>query len=535
LYICQEPKKGGLFVFGSNYPRVKQSLAQGALRDTQPALIIDRRGVVQAANLMAFWLWDKLPHDAPFDPGVLLGKSIYMAVAGSLDRVPLARNVESYSKVSAIVRRLNAEPGADPTLYEAFIAAMRAEPNRAYLFEHCALYPIHEGEYALQIILPGDDDPNRLLAFNVTAYRLDHDQGFLVTYNLLPTTYVAIEEHFARLISLYSTNVYTLPASGKPLAPQAGQLDVARPYYPMLVQDPLWYNVRENNAMRLLAGGSVVGIHFFDMFFSPQMREWMGPLHETSSPRAVKYFDRFTAPFTREDHDLHDEYARTMRHLLQVPGFREAQALSRKAPFVLRFPEQPGDHFYACRVFLPWLLAPTFTMQFRNIVRYLYDESFAQEDRRHYQLVLIPENYDTEVALILLHLMPHPLSQASERSTVLSQYLWLLGFLTTIQEGLGSEGEDRKLWEPGPAFARIHSELAAAYPRSTGVAIGKVIARIRAMIDAIHAADLVDKQTLLLLLHSVISAQPGLERLAHFLTGEQAAVAAAFMTPESPH
>lgn len=43
-------------------PRIKRSLGQAALREPYPSWLLDAYGVVQSANLMAFWLWDKLGH-----------------------------------------------------------------------------------------------------------------------------------------------------------------------------------------------------------------------------------------------------------------------------------------------------------------------------------------------------------------------------------------------------------------------------------------------------------------------------------------
>ncbi len=509
-------------MFGSEYPRVKRSLALAALKDAPPALMLDNRCVVQSANLMAFWLWDKLPAEGPLDPTVFLDTSVFDAVATSVDRIPLDKNIEGYAKTSAIVRRLNDAPGADTALYGPFIAAMRAEPNRAYLFEHSTLYPDREGEYILTIASSDQAEPATLLDFDVTVYRLERDGGFLVTYALKPTTFLSVEAHYARLIEQFGASIYSLPDDMQQLIPApTDQPDFMRSYYPMLIQEPLWNIVDENKANRLLLGQSVVGAHFFEMFFSPELRAAMGPAHETSAPRAAKYFDTFTCNFTREDHELHEEYERIIQRLLRIPGFRDVRALYHRFPLVLHMPDHPGDPFYACRVLMPCPFAQGITLQFRNIVRFVYNEPFAQEDRRHYQIILVPENYETDVALILLHLMPHDQLPGGAEDAVFKQFLWGLATVTTIQEGLTGQNESGVLWEPETAFARVCGALADEFPRATGVAIGIVIARIRSVIDAIHDADLVDKKTLLLLLHSATSTRPGLDRLTRFLTGEQ--------------
>src|SRR5260370_24815657 len=81
--------------------------------------------------------------------------------------------------------------------------------------------------------------------------------------------------------------------------------DAYRTYYPTIIHDQLWYITGENKAQRLLVGVSVVGMHFLELFFAPQIRQWLGPLQETSAPRTIRYFDRFTVTYLRDEHALH--------------------------------------------------------------------------------------------------------------------------------------------------------------------------------------------------------------------------------------
>jgi len=83
-----------------------------------------------------------------------------------------------------------------------------------------------------------------------------------------------------------------------------------------------------------------------DWFFAPQLHEWMGPIQETSAPRAIKYFTEFTSTFLNEEHELHDQYAQTMTRLLQLPDFRYMLDVSRKLPIRLYIPDYTEARLY---------------------------------------------------------------------------------------------------------------------------------------------------------------------------------------------
>ncbi len=61
-----------------DYPKVKHSLGQAALQDPYPAWILDSQGVIHAANLMTFWLWDTINPGEP-----IAGKNYSRSVRGA--------------------------------------------------------------------------------------------------------------------------------------------------------------------------------------------------------------------------------------------------------------------------------------------------------------------------------------------------------------------------------------------------------------------------------------------------------------------
>jgi len=122
-----------MFVFFFDYPKVKHSLWRAALEDLYPAWYLDTRGVISAANLMAFWLWDALEAGEPIKADALLGKSIFSIFAHHFERIPVDQNGEFYAKKSAIVKRMNAEVGSDAILYASFIAAMKDSTSSSSL------------------------------------------------------------------------------------------------------------------------------------------------------------------------------------------------------------------------------------------------------------------------------------------------------------------------------------------------------------------------------------------------------------------
>jgi hypothetical protein len=511
-------------MFETDYPRVKQSLGQAALRDPYPAHILDPRGIIQAANLMAFWLWDAIGYEEAIRPDALLGGSSFNVLTGNLRRIPVEQNIELYMKTAGIVKRLDARLELGAPLYAPFIVAMNADANLARIYEAAPLHPAREWEYHLKIAPPDSRQAGKLLEFQVTIFRLEDETGFLVMYVPTRATLPLVEEAYNRLAGMYSDKVYILPENTErdsATSKQEADLELFfRSYHPKLRQDALWYLIAENKAQHLLLGESVVGRHFFELFFAPQLQEWLGPVQETSAPRAVKYFDTFTAGFLREDHELHADYLQLMQQLLQIPGFREVLEIARRLPIRLNLPDRPEIPFYTCRVFLPWPLSREIILHFRSLARYIDTGLFVQSDRRHYEIILVPENSETEVALILLHLGSTAPRPDESESTPAGPFLWSLAVMETVKEGLKMKEGENTQWEPEVAFVHISEKVYAKFNKPGEDMQDSVIDELRVNIEAFDRKGKIDKGTLLTMLKSLSMTSPYLDEITNFFARE---------------
>ncbi|MEO8953772.1 MAG: hypothetical protein ABI396_02105 [Ktedonobacteraceae bacterium] len=518
-------------MFDFDYPKVRQSLGEAALRDQYPVWLLDPDGVFKATNLMALWLWGMLMPEEPITPHALLGTSAFALLAAMFERIPVNQNVELYTKQSAVVKRLAAR--ADESLYARFIAAMKADPQRAHIYKQAEPATEREWEYPLRMMSPDQDGTATLLEFQVSTYRIVGGAGFLVTCVPTGATVSVIEAQYNRLMKAYGEHnyVYTLPDDREQeisLLPESFT-NLIRAYYPTIIQDSLWYIVQENKAHQLLVGDSVAGIHFFELFFAPQLKEWMEPIQETSAPRAIKYFEAYTARFIRENAELHDDYEQMMRRLLQSPDFSNLLAISHRMSIRIIQPESDQAIFYTCRVILPWPYTRKITLSFRSMVQYIEHGLLGHTDGRNYRVILVPENYETEIALIALHLFSAAttLVTATEQTTdmVLKQFLWILAFVLTVQEDLALQEGECTPWEPEEAFANIHEDLEARFSPAPENALATVKAELQAIMAELDRADKVGKDTLLTLLHSITGTKPYLEQVTVFLLHELAALA----------
>src|SRR5206468_2853701 len=126
-------------------------------------------------------------------------------------------------------------------------------------------------------------------------------------------------------------------------------------------------------------------------------------------------------------------YAQTMKRLLQLPDFKDTLGVSQRLNIHLTLPDDTETPFYTCRVILPWALSPHITLQFRSMVRILYRNPLVRTDIRDYQVTLVPENYETEVAIILLHLLSRTQEYLEDHLGMTSflQFVWLLIVIRT--------------------------------------------------------------------------------------------------------
>ncbi len=517
-------------LFDFDYPKVKQSLGKAALRDSYPAWWLDPQGVIKAANLMAFWLMGKLNGEGDFAPETLLGTNGFALLADMFERIPVSENRELYTKKSAVVKRLAAR--TDEALYAQFIAAMKANPHSAQIYEQAVPDTDYEWQYPLKMTSPEEGVAAPMLEFQVDNFRLLGGAGFLVTCTPKAGTAAVIEGQYNRLVDTYgeANYVYDLPdGDDRKLNAQSqlptGFTSFMRVYYPTIIQDSLWYIVQENRAHKLLVGGSMIGVHFFELFFAPQLKEWMGPIQETSAPRAMKYFETFTTRFMREDAELHEEFVVMMQRVLRLPEISSVLEASRKMPIRITIPEHDEAIFYTCRVILPWFFEPKVMLHFRSMVQFIQRDLLGYTDGRNYRVNLVPEDYETEVGLILLYLAGTAVtadSAAEEVTTnlVLKQFLWILTTMKTVEKGLALREVQNTSWEPEDEFRNIYDGLEARFNDATAEAIVQIKVELQVITEELDREGIIDKDVLLTMLHSISRTKPELELVTEYLSKE---------------
>ena len=512
--------------FDFDYPRVRQSLGVAALREAYPSILLNPRGDIYGINPLALWLWGELQPDGPFQPERLLGVNAFSLRAEHVDRIPAEQNLEYYTKLSAVVKRGLVKGGASVhAVYETFIATMQANQQLAKIYEAAPLYPEKEWEYPLRITHP--QNPGLILEYMVSVFRLSGNYGFLIVYLPRTTALEVTEAMNSLFVERFGEGGAAISRSAdKPdsLRVSANLVDIFRPYYPSFIQDPLWYIVGENEAHRQIVGTSVLHLHFFEMFFAPIVRMFLGPIQDSTAPRALKYFDYFTAPYLREDHDLHEEYIQTMQRLMQIEGFNDLLSLSRRLTIHLSSAALQNMHtaseepFYTCRVILPWRYDPDIRLQFKSMVRFIYSEAIIiRPDIRSYQDTLVPENDETDVALMLLPLLVERPAEVSD-APLARQYLWLLALLKVVEEGC-STGENDAAWSPQYAYQRVNQGLALRYSANDDE-VKAIVTEIHATLALLDRGRKIELEKLLALLHSYMLTQPSLQALTKFLRQE---------------
>lgn len=511
-----------------DYPRVKQSLGLAALRDAYPTIFLDMRGNIRGVNPLALWLSGALQVGEPFHPERLLGANAFTMTAQQIPRIPPELNREFYTTRSAIVKRQDERSRL--RIYAPFIAAMHADPVLAEIYESAPQYPEREWEYPFTIAHP--EQPEIMLDFQASIYRLEENGGFLLVYYPIKATLPIIEEVNSRLIERLGKVISVQIEKREQEEPNTMLLETGyhifyRDYYPRLVHDTLWYLCGENKAHLLMMNMSVNGMHFFEMFLTPMVRYFLGAIQESTAPRALKYFDMFTTPYMREDHDLHEQYVQTMERLSQLDEFDVVLQRSRQWHihlnsaanlYLLTGSDEP---FYTCRVILPWRFNPDVHLQFKSMVRFLFEEGIVpQGDRRSYEITLIPENYETDVAMILLPLL---VSQPPdiEEASAFHQFLWLLALLKVVDEAIVIPEENTN-WEPEEPFARIYSDLKSRLPMSRQAHTEEMmlITEMRFTIELLVRKGKISKTSLLTLLHTYTISRPRLKPLSDFLAQE---------------
>lgn len=513
-----------------DYPVVRQTLAEAALREAYPTLLLNARGDIRGVNPLALWLWGALRPGEPIHSEQLIGVNSFTLLARHVDRLPTEQNQQMYTLLSAIVKRsLERRYTSARAIYRDFITTMLADARRAQLYESALLYPEKEWEYPLKITHP--QDAGILLAYTVSTFHLQGNAGFLVVYYPDTTTLAVIEEINSLLIENYGEGAVSISQNSDTPAAQASQSHIIhpvvhyRPYYPALVQDPLWYLCGENEAHRLLMGTSVLGLHFLELFLSPPVRSLLGPIQDSTGPRALKYFDLFTEPYRQEGHFLHEKYNQLIKRLKKLDGFPELLEIARRLPIHTNSAAQLNlatvleTPFYTCRVLIPWPYDHNIRLQFKSMVNFVFtDELIARPDLRNFQDTLVPENDETDVALMLLpHLAVQP--PAWRDKSLVQQFFWFLALVKIVEEGR-EIGEHDITWNPQDAYEHVIQTLTLRYAAVTADNLKTIQTEIQATIEVLDRHRKIDKGRLLTLLHTYTVTQLSLQALSTFLKEE---------------
>jgi len=155
------------------------------------------------------------------------------------------------------------------------------------------------------------------------------------------------------------------------------------------------------------------------------------------------------------------------------------------------------------------------------MVRFLFEEGMlAQSDRRNYEVTLIPENYETDVAMLLLPLLVSSPSDVEETSAY-HQFLWLLALLKVVDEAMATT-EENTAWEPEEPFARIYSGLKSRPAMSSQGQTEEMmlLTEMRVTIELLGRKGKISKTSLLTLLHTYALTRPRLKPLSDFLAQE---------------
>ncbi len=166
------------------------------------------------------------------------------------------------------------------------------------------------------------------------------------------------------------------------------------------------------------------------------------------------------------------------------------------------------------------------------MVRFIHNGLPGSSVGRNYQVVLVPENYETDAALLLLYLAATASLLAEAPSTSLKQYLWLLTIMQTVREGITRNEAEGMQWNPEAAFGTIYDQPTRRYSAATEETTATIIVAFRAIVAELDNKGMVNRYQLLTMLQSMTATLPYAEQLAAFLTEELTVVGVALSNVE---
>lgn len=196
-----------------NYSTVTFFEIEKSLRQPNPSWLLTPHGIVVAANVQAFWLWDA---DEPSD---ILGVNAFDILSRNLGRIPIEDNVRFFQSKTAQVKLLAETFGSG--FYTAFIEAMQRDPYLRKIYVEQQKLSRQERwsngqlQYTLQITLARSS--GTLLKFQVTLSSLYGKLGYLATclpYDDCRDTETLVQEEKSR-VGRYSKEYRYLICSSK--------------------------------------------------------------------------------------------------------------------------------------------------------------------------------------------------------------------------------------------------------------------------------------------------------------------------------
>lgn len=495
-----------------DYPIVTLQQLQASLENPYPVWFLSPHGEVEAANLLSMWLW------TTSELKDLLGVNAFDIFTRNLKRIPRYKNREFFAKKSAVVKRLFEVFGRKS--YLAFISAMKSDPYLREIFDWELELSRDEWEcdrewkYPLRLLYPDAYTPTVLMEFQVTVSRLESDLGYLAVYEPNPGSEITrslVEREYHRIMAHSHEQSYIqyLNVGVNTLYPL---------YYPSLAHDPLWRITAANEAFKLSLGSllniAIIDLHLLEMLFSGKFRELLGAHSWLSSAlRAVKYFDEVTYEYTQPKHEKYEEYTGIIRRLERLPDFREIRARSANTP--IKLPANRENPFTVCSLFVPCPFTLKRTMFFSCMIQLVRNDLFGRLHETHYHQTSLPENQETKVMLILLHLT---YTQPDSVNSLFEQLLWGLAIIQTVEQGL-TRAEDTS-WEPEPAFWCIRKDLLEKFVEQVEDRQDTLTVEIRIVIEMLQRMKLVDKESFLELLLDFSRENPNLSQLRSLLITE---------------
>lgn len=498
--------------FVYDYPMVTLHELQASLEEPYPVWFLSPRGEVVATNLLSMWLW------SASKPNDLLGVNVFDIFTSNFKRIPKEKNREFFAKKSAVVKRLFDAFGRKS--YLAFISAMKSDLYLREIFDWELELSKDEWEsdrewkYPLRLLYSDAYTSSVLMEFQVTVSRLEDDLGYLAIYEPNPISKITqslVEQEYHRIVtySLEQSYIQCLNVGVNTLYPS---------YYPSLTCDLLWRITTLNEAYRLLLGSllstGVIDMHLLEMLFS---REFRGSLEAhswlSSALRAIKCFDEVTYEYAQPEHEKYEEYISIIRRLERLPGFREIRA--RSANTMVKLPINHETPFPAYSEFVPCPFSSKKTMCFTCMGQLVRKDLLGRPREPYYYLTCLPENSESKVMLILLHLTH---TQPESNDSLFEQLLWELAIVRTIERGL-IQVEDTH-WKPEPAFWCIRKELHEKFIEQIEDERETLTVEIRIVIEALQRMKLVDKENFLELLLDFLRENPYLTQLRSLLSTE---------------